>query len=336
MNLRLHCEYGERNVAWLPFSKSADGFVLYHHEQENGKGPFGKRAGEFPVEAALIAAADRVDAGHHLQRVSANGLGALRDRVAASIGVFSTRDALETLLDVLDAEALESLRDENIFETLQRLLPPWKLPVEDANVFRLAGFIAHIIDCKSRYTRKHSEQIANRAWLLSGHYGYTGTERAQLFLAAALHDIGKIATPLEVLEKPGLLTQEEYAVIQKHARLTYDWLSEVEGLGNIWRWASEHHEKLDGSGYPLGIGEKDLDFNSRLIMCLDIYQAVSEERPYHPARNHQETMPILYDMADKGKLDKTIVKDIDELMADYSLRDLPPPPPLQKMYAGAP
>jgi HD-GYP domain-containing protein (c-di-GMP phosphodiesterase class II) len=324
-DLRLHCEYGQRNVARLPFTTSIDGFVLYHHERETGKGPFGKRAGEFPLEAALIAATDHVDANYHLQRIPASGLGALRDAIAADIGRISTRGAMEALLDVLDAETLESLRDENIHGSLEKLLPPWKVFAWDAHVLRLATFIAHVIDYKSHFTRQHTEQIANRAWLASGHYGYADEERIQLFLAAALHDIGKIATPLSVLEKPGSLTKEEFAVIQEHVRHTYDWLGEVEGLGKIRRWASEHHEKLDGSGYPLGLRAEEMDFNSRLMACIDVYQAVCEERPYHAARSHRETMPILYEMAGKGKLDEKIVKDMDIIMADHSLRDLPPP-----------
>ena len=326
MHFRLHCEYGERNVAWLPFTTNIDGFVLYHHENESGKGLFEKREGEFPAEAALIAAADVIDAGHHLQQIAERDLGALRDIIAGSIGKVSTRSAMEALLDVLDAETLASLRDEAIYETLERLIPPWKVASEDVSVIRLARFIAHIVDCKSHFTCKHTEQIANRAWLVSGQYGYSDAERAQLYLAAALHDIGKIATPLGVLEKPGKLTDEEFTVIQGHIRHTYDWLSVIEGLGKIWHWAAEHHEKLDGSGYPRGLRAEDLDRNSRLMACIDIYQAVCEERPYHAARSHQDTMPILYDMADKGKIDAGIVKDMDEIMAPYSLRDLPPPP----------
>ena len=68
-----------------------------------------------------------------------------------------------------------------------------------------------------------------------------------------------------------------------------------------------------------------MDFNSRLMACLDIYQAVSEQRPYHDARSHDETMPILYDMAAKGLIDNEIVKDLDEVMAEYSMRDVPYP-----------
>jgi HD-GYP domain-containing protein (c-di-GMP phosphodiesterase class II) len=324
IDLAPHCEYGQRNVEWLPFKKNIDGYILHHHSCENGTGPFGVR--EFPHEAALIGAADMVDVMNNLQRVSPGDLNALRDNVAASIGKFSTKSALEKLLDILDRETLESLRDENIHDSVRRLAPSWRTDMKDESVLRLAQFIAYIIDCKSRFTRKHTEQIANRAWFMGGYYNYSREEKTKLYLAAALHDIGKIATPSLVLEKPDKLDKEEYKVIMEHVRYTHEWLSEVEGLEEIHRWACEHHEKLDGTGYPLQKSDTELDFNSRLLACIDIYQAVCEERPYHPARSHSETMPILYDMADKGFIDKKIVKDLDEVMvAGYSLSDLPPP-----------
>jgi HD-GYP domain-containing protein (c-di-GMP phosphodiesterase class II) len=323
MDLRLHCEYGQRNIEWLPFKKNIDGYILHHHSCENCSGPFEVR--EFPHEAALIGAADIVDVENNLQQVPPGDLGKLRDRIAAGLGTFSTKKALETLLDILDAETLESLRDDNIHATVRKLAPPWKAHMEDDSILRLARFIAYIIDCKSKYTRKHTEQLANRAWLMGGSYGYSRAERIQLYLAAALHDIGKIATPHDVLEKPGKLDKDEYNIIMDHVCNTYDWLGEVEGLGKIRNWASEHHEKLDGTGYPLKRRDTELDFNSRILACLDIYQAVCEERPYHQARNHETTVPILYGMAEKGFIDGKIVKDVDEVMAEYSLRDLPPP-----------
>ena len=324
IDLLKHCEDGQRNIDWLPFAKSVEGYILHHHSCENGNGPLGVR--EFPHEAALIGAADIVDVMQHLQRPHPGGPNMLRDEIAARIGTFSTTKAVEALLEVLDNETLESLRDENIHATIRQMYPPWKAQMEDEYVLRLSRFIAHVIDCKSIFTRLHSEQIANRAWIMGERYGYTREEKTELYLAASLHDIGKIATPIAVLEKQGKLDKDEYKTIMDHVRYTYDWLGEVEGLGTIRRWASNHHEKLDGSGYPFGKRGDELDFNSRLLACLDIYQAVSEERPYHPARSHEDTMPILFDMVENGLIDGMIVKDLDEEMAGYSLRDIPPPP----------
>ena len=324
-NMILHCEKGQSNASWLPFRKSVDGFILYHHECGTGEGPFKKREGEFPFEAALIAAADAVDATHHLQTISDDGLAALRDRLSEQAEKYSTRGAMDILLETLDKDALASLRDESISQTLDHSLPRWEVDISDPGIIRAAGFISRIIDYKSEFTQKHTSQIANRAWVSAGYYGYKPDEKAALFLAASLHDIGKIATPIGILEKPGKLDDDEFSIIKNHVRNTRDLLSEVPDFESIINWAADHHEKLDGSGYPLGKKAKELDFNSRLMACIDIYQAVSEARPYHGARPHEETMPILYDMASKGFIDGEIVKDMDAVMAEYSMRDLPSP-----------
>jgi len=134
-----------------------------------------------------------------------------------------------------------------------------------------------------------------------------------------MHDIGKLAIPDEILNKPEKLTDEEFSIIKSHVRITNEILSGVTGFEDICDWASSHHEKLNGSGYHLGINAGKISFISRLLACADIYQAISEERPYHPARSHEETMPILYEMAVKGFIDSFIVEDFDKVMAGSPL-----------------
>ncbi|MDR2123958.1 MAG: HD domain-containing protein [Desulfovibrio sp.] len=324
--LYLHCIYGQRNVDLLPLPGDAAGVVLYHHERADGTGAFGRREGNFPVGAALIAAADTLDVQFPLQNMPGRYLDKLRAHVASEAGKAFTRDAVEAALSVLDEDMLEQLRSGHIRETAERLLPPWIAGMEDAAAFRLAALAARIIDYKSAFTRQHSVQIANRAWLMGGYCNYTPEGRAQLYLAAALHDLGKLATPLHILEKPGPLTAEEFAIIKDHPRGTHEMLATVGGLEDICRWASEHHEKLDGTGYPFGRNADALDYNSRLLCCLDIYQGVCESRPYHPRRGHKETMEILRGMADKGLVDPDIVRDMDGCMENWSERSLPPPP----------
>jgi HD-GYP domain-containing protein (c-di-GMP phosphodiesterase class II) len=333
-NLRRHCEYGQRNVEWLPFKKDVSGFILYHHEQEDGSGPFGKKAGEYPFEAAFIAAADQADVKNHLQRVPPEGLPELRQKIREQLGAGVSPKAAEALLEVLDREMLEALREDAIYSTVEKAIPLWIADIRDPPIIRIAGMIARVIDYKSVYTTKHSMQIANKSWLMADYYGYDETQKAQLYLAAALHDIGKIATPVEILEKPDKLTDEEFTIIKQHVQYTSDWLGGISGFADICRWASNHHEKLSGGGYPRRKKAGELDFNSRLLACMDIYQAVCEERPYHPARSHADTMEILRATAQRGEIDAAIVKDIGEVLAEYSLRDVPPPEPLKRVPAG--
>ena len=320
-NFRTHCVMGQRNIETLPFNGIITGNILFHHEQADGKGPFEMPEGTCPLGAELIAATDMIDAELHLQRFSPEELPKLRGIIEADIHRRVTARAGNVLLEALDLDLLESLRDERIAQTVGSVIPEWNMRLDDPSLVSVAEFIAHIIDCKSAFTKAHTQQIARRAWFMAEHYGYDTNEKIQLYLAAALHDIGKLAVPSEVLEKPGRLTNEEFNVIKTHVGHTRSLLSAMDGLGIIVEWASNHHETLDGSGYPLGKNEAELDFNSRLMACIDIYQAVCEERPYHPRRSHEETMPILRQMAEAGKIDASIVKDLDT-MAAWSEKDM--------------
>jgi HD-GYP domain-containing protein (c-di-GMP phosphodiesterase class II) len=325
--MRLHCQYGQRNVEMLPFKTDISGFVLYHHELADGSGAFGKKESELPLGAELIAISDMLDVLNHLQTIPPESLATVRRQVFDGAGKRFTRRAAEAMLAVLDEKMLFLLHDDQIAGTVEQTIPVWLADVEDEAVFRLAGLAARFIDYKSEFTKRHSIQIANRVWLMSEYYGYGNSQRAQMYLAAALHDIGKLSTPTSVLEKQGSLTAEEFATIKDHARITYEMLKNIAGFENIRDWACEHHEKLDGTGYPFGLKAENMDFNARLIACMDIYQAVSEPRPYHPSRSHGETMPILYEIAQKGQIDEKIVKDIDKVMVKYADAEEMPSPP---------
>jgi HD-GYP domain-containing protein (c-di-GMP phosphodiesterase class II) len=326
INLVAHCVIGQENVDKLPFRTNVEGYVLYHHERADGEGPFGKRWGEFPREVALIAIADAVDAQYKLQFVSRTALPELHRAVMAQSGKGFTKAAAKLFCETLDEPMLAALRDENIAKTYSDVMPVWEVELNDRALMGVAGLTARIIDYKSKFTRRHSVEISNIAWHMGKYYGFSDTNCALLYLAAALHDLGKLKVPNEILEKPGKLTDEEFDVIKKHSQWTYDMLGGVAGFEPINERIVNHHEKLNGRGYPKGLAANELDFVSRLIACIDIYQAISEERPYHPARTHSETIPIMRDMARKGEIDSKIVADLDNELKKYSGAHIEPPP----------
>ena len=317
--LGAHCKIGQRNAEILPFKGNIDGYILYHHERADGQGPFNMSEGYYPLAAELIAAADMIDVENPLYCVPPEELPVLRKRIEDDVYRRFTGKAGNALLAVLDEALLVSLRNDRIAQTACGAVPVWTIDAEDPALVPIAEFIAHIIDYKSAFTKVHTRQIAARAWIMAEHYGYDPAQKNQLYLAAALHDLGKLAVPSEVLEKPGRLDDAEFAIIKTHISYTRELLGGAAALGNIVEWAANHHEKLDGRGYPLGKTGAELDFNSRLMACIDIYQAVSEERPYHPRRNHAETMPVLYELADRGGIDPDIVKDMDKVMSGQEL-----------------
>ncbi|MDR2746186.1 MAG: HD domain-containing protein [Treponema sp.] len=312
--MKLHCEYGERNIRTIMFPGNMENLILYHHERADGSGPYGKT--DYPFEAEIIGIADEVDVNWHLQRCSPEDLPKIGEFIQQSYRFFPETQAL--LMETLNGDMLRSLRNDEINTTVEKLIPPWELDNTDPRLPEITAFMGHVIDYKSIFTRRHSAGVVEKALVMSAYYGYGISERNMLCLAANLHDIGKLAVPTAILEKPGQLNREEFQQIAGHVQKTAELLTGLEGcsggLDDVRTWASNHHEKLDGSGYPQKKKAADMDFNSRLLVCLDIYQAVSEERPYHPARNHGDTMKILRDMAEKGAVDGGIVKDMDKAL----------------------
>jgi len=319
-----HCIIGQANVALFPFDTSPEGYVLYHHETANGRGLFGLREGEFPVGAGIIAAADHLDVVHKLQTHNPD-VEYLKKVIMKRRGTHYATYAADALYEIMTHETLALIKDENIMTSIKTHIPEWHVHITDDAIFHIAGLISKIIDFHSSFTRKHSSGIANKAWLMSGYYGFDHEKRAKIYLAASLHDIGKLAIPNHILDKPGALDDAEFNIIKSHVYHSYNILNGVDGFEQIRDWASDHHEKLQGGGYYFGKSAKDLDFVSRLLAVTDIYQAVIEERPYHEARTHEQTMPILWEMAEKDFIDKNIVADFDKVLKDYEHGEVPPP-----------
>lgn len=148
--------------------------------------------------------------------------------------------------------------------------------------------------------------------------GYDEETAQKMYLAGALHDIGKVAIGNEILEKPGRLTDEEFAAMKHHAAYTYYILSDIDDFDEIRDWASFHHERLDGSGYPFGKSASDLNTQERIMACVDVYQALIENRPYKQGISHEKACEILRDMAEKGWIDSDIVTQTAACFSDYS------------------
>jgi len=151
--------------------------------------------------------------------------------------------------------------------------------------------------------------------MMADYYGYDEIMKTKLIIAADLHDIGKLAISNDIIDKPGPLNEEEMTKVKKHTYYTRMSLQHIEGFEDINEWASNHHEKLDGTGYPYGFKADRLDFNSRLMACLDVYQALKEERPYRKELSHEKSVGILRAMAENGGVDHNIVNDINEVFS---------------------
>ena len=316
INMAPHCTAGEDKMAKLPFYQKMKGAVLYHHERADGRGPFGKRAEETPLSAQLIHMADLMDVKFAFYTVDREKYERAIQWAKDQRGVLFSEECVDVFLAGVDYELLESIAGDRCKNRMPELLPhvTEELPVRLLR--EMATLFAEITDYKSHFTWRHSEGIAEKAWRMGKFYGYSEELCDKLYIAGALHDIGKLRISNDILEKPGKLTPEEYREIQNHALGTWDLLHGIGGIEDIAGWASLHHEKLDGSGYPFGLTAEQLGPNERLLACLDIYQALVEERPYKAGLSHETALGILRRMGDEGQLDNGVIDDIDRCFGD--------------------
>lgn len=176
----------------------------------------------------------------------------------------------------------------------------------------LARLFVSIIDFRSQFTSTHSSGVAATAETLAGHLGFSGRECRMLRIAGFLHDLGKLAVPCRLLDKPGRLTRSEFDVIKTHPYHTMRILRHLSGFGSVAALASSHHERLDGKGYPYRLSHKDLPLASRVLAVADIYAALTEHRPYRDAMRTEQALGILRDKADSGELDGGLVAALRE------------------------
>ena len=143
------------------------------------------------------------------------------------------------------------------------------------------------IDAKDEYTRHHSTRVTEFTLKIARTMDFSEKELGDLELAALLHDVGKIAVPESILNKPGRLTDDEFALIKEHPARGESILQPVVELKEIARIVRAHHEHYDGSGYPDALKGREIPLGARIMAVADAYDSITSERPYRKASSHR-------------------------------------------------
>ena len=309
----VHCSIGEENIQGFPFHTDVKNVILYHHENADGSGPFGKKSEEVPLFSRIIHLCDLLDQACCRKAFTTETWEWAKDVLQRIRGTMVDEECAEALERIFSEEYFLSLGG-NFEASLWNKVPRQKQELDFSQIKKLAGFFAKIVDYKSPFTSTHSIGVAERAEKLSRYMGFDEETVQKMYLAGALHDIGKVAVGNEILEKPDRLTDAEFAVMKHHAAYTYNILSEIDDFEEIRDFAAFHHERLDGTGYPFGKDASELNVQERMMACIDISQALTESRPYKKGMSHERACGILKNMADKGWLDMDIIDKIEMSM----------------------
>jgi hypothetical protein len=147
---------------------------------------------------------------------------------------------------------------------------------------------------KDEYTEEHTRRVALRAVQVGEELGFAPERLRDLAVGGLLHDIGKLSIPDDILKRPGPLSQTEFDLVEEHPERGKQLLHELGGFSeNAMRLVRDHHERLDGSGYPQGLGRGELDLDTRILSVCDVYDALLSRRVYRAAWTHEQAMRLL-------------------------------------------
>ncbi|UCG39369.1 MAG: HD domain-containing protein [bacterium] len=229
------------------------------------------------------------------------------DSVAARAGTMFWPEAVDALERMAGDEKLWfGVFSPGALEYLGYKVDPRLMAMAPGDLEGLAGVFARVIDYRSHFTATHSAGVAAVADALAGFLGFSENNRRTMRIAAHLHDLGKLAVPTEILEKRHRLDEMEYAHVREHAMLTRRLLEKVPDLGYGLIWAAQHHERLDGSGYPDHTSGTQIAFGSRVVAMADVFTALTEERPYRPGLHRKEVLDVLSRLTERGRLDAEV------------------------------
>ncbi len=285
--MQARCDRGAEIARMLGFSEATAEAIRALDEHWDGRGqPRGLQGTEIPVAARVLCLAQTVEIFH-----AARGVGAAY-RVAARRAGQWFDPALVDALGALRADAgfWASLAEPD----LSGVEPPDRVLVADENrLDQIAEAFAGVIDAKSPWTHDHSDRASAIAAGIAGVLGLETAAVRDLRRAARLHDIGKLAISNRILDRPGRLTNEEYANVRQHPVVTHQILERVPGFSELAPVASAHHERLDGSGYPRGLSASELTIPMRVLAVADVYEALTAERPYRAAWSSDRALEII-------------------------------------------
>jgi len=305
--------------AFPPFTSLASYIRFHHIPWEHGAGQ--TQDGEpVPLGSHVLHLADRVV----VQIAKGEALLGQVPRICENIerrkGLIFEPELVDAMLRLAKRDFIwMEMHSDSVISILRKETASRSQELGLDDLLEFARLLCRIIDFKSEFTATHSTGVAVTAVALARLTGFSEQECKLMQIAAFLHDLGKLAIPSEILEKPGRLTSDERNVMRTHAYFTYQVLEPISVLEMITSWGALHQERLDGSGYPFGYKAEELPLGARIMAVADVFTALTEDRPYRSGMEKEKAIGLINSMVNghelDGRLVRTLIENFDEINA---------------------
>ena len=317
-NSNVHCVRGYDLLTKVGLFHHYADVILYHHTHWDQFSLAADPA--VRLAANMIYITDRIDAlraqigyDSDLKRQT------IKETIQKYSGTMFAPEFVEAFLEVSRSDLFWYTMESEI--SLYAYFDEW---IEDGEeeiisfeqLIEIAEMFADIVDAKSYFTSEHTRNVAALASFLAQKYGLPLELRQTIELAGYFHDLGKLRVPDKILNKPGILTDEERSKINRHGYDSYMVLRKIKGFENISKIASMHHETLDAKGYPYSYTADKIPIEVRILTIADIFQALVQNRPYRAGLDAEQAYQILKEMDHDGTIDSSVLdvlyKHMDE------------------------
>ncbi len=306
--VHLHSFRGAKQLGGHPLMNGKAEIIRYHHLPWNNGEGISYRGNSVPRGSHLLHLADRICARVRKNEPVLHQIPGIMAYIRENTGTAFCPEFVDAALEIQRVEHiwLEMIEKDPLDHIPRSVINRFsELDLDDMLV--LSTIFSKLIDFRSRFTATHSSGVAYTAERLAELFGFSEKECKMMRIAGNLHDIGKLAIDNSLLEKPGALSENEFNAIRTHTFYTFEILKKIEGFETINKWASYHHERLDGNGYPFHLKGEDIPLGSRIMAVADVFTALTEPRPYRDGMERSKVKGILRKMADSGALSPEVV-----------------------------
>jgi HD-GYP domain-containing protein (c-di-GMP phosphodiesterase class II) len=316
-----HAEMGYQLLRQNPLFERPAQIMRHHHLKWAGGRGAESRGCAVPLASHIVALADAIERAIDRDTPVLGQAGLITQKVRSLSGDQFHPQCVEAFCEVADAEAFWlDIASPRIYAVLLRTVDWPVLHIDEVTLRPIAQVFARVVDAASPWTAVHSAGVAATAVALAERLNFSPRELHLMCAAGYLHDLGKLAVPAAILDKPGKLTDEEYTAIKSHPYHTFRILDTIGGMPQICEWAAFHHERLNGGGYPFHHVAEDLTLGSRIMAVADVFTAITEDRPYRKGMSSGESRAFLNKFAASGGLDGEVVRTLECAYGDISER----------------
>ena len=290
-----HCMMGYKMLA--TFDLFADVAQIIKHHHINYEKSLKMKDDEIPFESFILHLSDRIDISIDPNNYILDQKELIVEKMKSKSGKVFHPKVVEAF-EKVSSSTIFWMDINNITMTalLEKIDFVIDLEMDIDKILEFALTISRIIDFRSKFTAAHSYTVAHLAKYMASLLGYDDEVCKKLEIAGYLHDIGKIGIDPSIIEKNGSLTEQEFNMMKLHPYYTGQILGELNS--SIWfrdivNWSKNHHEKIDGSGYPLALDKTNIDEPTLILQFADIITALLEDRPYRKGLEVNEAFEII-------------------------------------------